>query len=366
MKILLVAGARPNFMKIAPLYRAFQRHPKLETRIVHTGQHYSSQMSDIFFSQLEIPPPNHQLGIHGGSHAQQTALTMLAFEEVVDAERPDCVVVVGDVNSTLACALVAAKRNIPLAHVEAGLRSGDRTMPEEINRMLTDTLSDFLFVTESAGLDNLAREGLLDRNVHLVGNCMIDTLVHFREKAGRINTLAQLGLEPKSYLLMTLHRPSNVDTLAGLEKMLEIMEGAAQRKTLVFSLHPRTRRHLEQFGLQARLAAIPNLFLLEQQGYLEFINLLENAAAVITDSGGVQDETTFLRVPCLTFRATTERPSTVELGTNILLADLNPRTALHQLDEVLAGRIKPGVIPPFWDGHAAERIAVVLAGGGGC
>ena len=362
MKILLVAGARPNFMKIAPLHRAFRQYAQVETRIIHTGQHYDPLMSDVFFEQLELPAPDHHLGIHGGSQAQQVARTMLAFEPVLDAEQPDCVVVVGDVNSTLACALVTSRLGFPLAHVEAGLRSGDRSMPEEINRMLTDALSDHLFVTESAGLDNLAREGLLDRNVHLAGNCMIDSLVRFREKAARTDILARLGLPSKSYLLLTMHRPSNVDTLAGLEKLLALLRGAADRKTLVLPLHPRTRHALEKFGLLEQLAAIPHLHLLEQQGYLAFIQLLDNAAAVLTDSGGVQEETTFLQVPCLTFRRTTERPVTVELGTNILLADLDPATALQQLDEVLAGRVKPGTIPPLWDGHAAERIAAWLVG----
>ncbi|HND90112.1 MAG TPA: UDP-N-acetylglucosamine 2-epimerase (non-hydrolyzing), partial [Saprospiraceae bacterium] len=291
MKIFCIAGARPNFMKIAPLQRAFRQHQGIESHIVHTGQHYDSRMSDVFFQQLEIPEPTYHLGVGGGSHTQQTARIMLEFEKIVEADRPDLVVVVGDVNSTVACALVAAKMQIPMAHVEAGLRSGDRSMPEEINRILTDSISDHLFVTEYAGLVNLAKEGIPDRKVHFVGNCMIDSLAHFRPKAAQMGTAAALGLSPKSYVLMTMHRPSNVDAEAGLKAILSMVEGAAQHKKVVLPLHPRTRNNLEKFGLTARLAAVRNLLLLEPQGYLEFLDLMENAAAVLTDSGGIQEET---------------------------------------------------------------------------
>lgn len=361
MKIFCIAGARPNFMKIAPLQRAFRHHPNIESHIVHTGQHYDSRMSDVFFQQLEIPEPTYHLGVGGGSHTQQTARIMLEFEKIAEANRPDLVLVVGDVNSTVACALVAAKMQIPVAHVEAGLRSGDRSMPEEINRILTDSISDHLFVTEYAGLVNLAKEGIPDHKVHFTGNCMIDSLVHFRPKATQAGTAAALGLRPQSYVLMTMHRPSNVDTAAGLEAILTMVEGASQHKKVVLPLHPRTRSNLEKFGLATRLASIPNLLVLEPQGYLEFLNLMENAAAVLTDSGGIQEETTFLQVPCLTFRASTERPVTVELGTNILLADLAPAAALTHLEHIFSGQIKPGTQPPLWDGRAGERIAAILA-----
>lgn len=361
MKIFCIAGARPNFMKIAPLHRAFQQHPNLESKIVHTGQHYDSRMSDVFFQQLEIPEPAYHLGIGGGSHTQQTARIMLEFEKIVEAERPDLVLVVGDVNSTVACALVASKMQIPVVHVEAGLRSGDRTMPEEINRILTDSISDHLFVTEYAGLVNLAKEGIPDQKVHFVGNCMIDSLIHFRQKAAQADTAASMGLAPKSYVLMTMHRPSNVDFQVGLEAILDMIEGAAKHKKVVLPIHPRTRNNFEKFGLKDRLEAIPNVQILEPQGYLEFLNLMENAAAVLTDSGGIQEETTYLQVPCLTFRASTERPVTVELGTNILLADLNPKLALSHLEHIFSGKTKPGTIPPLWDGRAGERIAQILA-----
>lgn len=362
MKIFCIAGARPNFMKIAPLQRAFRQHPNIQSHIVHTGQHYDSRMSDVFFQQLEIPEPTYHLGVGGGSHTQQTARIMLEFEKIVETDRPDLVLVVGDVNSTVACALVASKMQIPVAHVEAGLRSGDRTMPEEINRILTDSISDHLFVTEYAGLVNLAKEGIADHKVHFVGNCMIDTLAHFREKAAQNGAAAALGLAPKSYVLMTMHRPSNVDFEDGLKAILTMVEGAARHKKVVLPLHPRTRNNLEKFGLTARLEAVQNVQILEPQGYLEFLNLMENAAAVLTDSGGIQEETTFLQVPCLTFRASTERPVTVELGTNILLADLDPALALAHLERIFSGKTKPGTVPPLWDGRAGERIAAILAG----
>jgi len=361
MKIFCIAGARPNFMKIAPLHRAFQQYSNIESKIVHTGQHYDSRMSDVFFQQLEIPEPAYHLGIGGGSHTQQTARIMLEFEKIVEAERPDLVLVVGDVNSTVACALVASKMQIPVAHVEAGLRSGDRTMPEEINRILTDSISDHLFVTEYAGLVNLAKEGIPDRKVHFVGNCMIDSLIHFRQKATQADTAASMGLAPKSYVLMTMHRPSNVDFQVGLEAILDMIEGAARHKKVVLPIHPRTRNNFEKFGLKARLESIQNVQILEPQGYLEFLNLMENAAAVLTDSGGIQEETTYLQVPCLTFRASTERPVTVELGTNILLAELDPALALMHLEHIFSGKTKPGTVPPLWDGRAGERIAQILS-----
>ena len=362
LKILSIVGARPNFMKVAPLHRAFLRKPNLESKIVHTGQHYDARMSDVFFRQLELPQPDYFLGVGGGSHTQQTARIMLEFEPILQAEKPDLVLVVGDVNSTLACALVAVKAKVPLAHVEAGLRSGDRRMPEEINRILTDSIADCLFVTEQAGLDNLKAENVPDEKVFFVGNVMIDSLVHYRAKAAELGLLASLGLKPEDYALMTMHRPANVDHEAGLRSILEIIKNTAPLRRVLFPIHPRTRNNMARFGLQEELEAIPNLTLLEPQGYLEFLHLMEHASLVVTDSGGIQEETTYLQVPCLTFRDSTERPVTVTLGTNRLLADLDPQTVHRHVLAILGGEAKQGAVPPLWDGRAAGRIADVLAG----
>jgi UDP-N-acetylglucosamine 2-epimerase (non-hydrolysing) len=374
VKILSIVGARPNFMKVAPLHRAFVASGKIESKIVHTGQHYDAKMSDVFFNQLELPKPHYYLGIGGGSHTEQTAKIMLAFEPILKEEKPDLVLVVGDVTSTIACAMVAVKEHIPIAHVEAGLRSGDRKMPEEINRILTDSISDFLFVTEHAGLVNLAKEGVSDQKVFFVGNCMIDSLAFYKEKASKLDlkeilsSNLNVALEQSNnqtikhfnYVLVTMHRPANVDTLEGLTSILEIIENASQHRNVVFPIHPRTKNNIEKMGLKSKLDSIKNLILLEPQGYLEFLKLMENADLIITDSGGIQEETTYLQVPCLTFRDSTERPITVELGTNQLLSDLNPTTVHHKMMEILNGKSKKGVIPPFWDGHAAERICDVL------
>jgi UDP-N-acetylglucosamine 2-epimerase (non-hydrolysing) len=360
-KILNIVGARPNFMKVAPLHRAFGQHSNIESKIVHTGQHYDAKMSDVFFNQLELPQPHYFLGIGGGSHSQQTAKIMIAFEEVVINEQPDLILVVGDVTSTIACALVASKMNIPIAHVEAGLRSFDRRMPEEINRILTDSISDYLFVTEQAGLDNLKNEGVADSKVFMVGNCMIDSLVHYQQKAQQLNVLEALNLVKDEYVLMTMHRPANVDTAEGLASILQIIADTSRYKKVLFPIHPRTHNNISRFGLTSQLEAIEGLILTEPQGYLEFLNLMGNAALVVTDSGGIQEETTYLQVPCLTFRDSTERPVTVDLGTNQLLADLNPVTVHQKVVEILEGRTKKGVIPPLWDGHAAQRIAQILS-----
>jgi len=361
MKILNIVGARPNFMKVAPLHRAFGKYASIDSKIVHTGQHYDAKMSDVFFNQLELPKPNYFLGIGGGSHTQQTAKIMLEFEQVMEVEKPDLVLVVGDVNSTIACALVAVKMQVAIAHVEAGLRSGDRKMPEEINRILTDSISDYLFVTEQAGYDNLKSEGVPSSKIHFVGNCMIDSLVHYRAKAQKINVLSAFGLSKDSYVLITMHRPANVDTPQGLAHILQIIEDTLPHKKVLFPIHPRTRNNFERLGLKQKLDSLNGLVLTEPQGYLEFLNLMENAAFVITDSGGIQEETTYLQVPCLTFRDSTERPVTVEMGTNQLLADLNPQTVRHKVSEIVAGKTKKGVVPPLWDGHAAERIAKILS-----
>ena len=357
MKVLSVVGARPNFMKVAPLHRAFERTGAIDSRIVHTGQHYDARMSDVFFRQLEMPEPHVYLGIGSGSHAQQTARVMTAFEEVLLDEKPDLVLVVGDVNSTLACSLVAVKCHVPVAHVEAGLRSGDRTMPEEINRIVTDSISDYLFVTEQSGLDNLRHEGVAPEKVFFVGNVMIDALVQFRARAAATSALEDVGVTPKSYVLMTMHRPANVDREEGLSAIFETVKTIAATHQVVFPIHPRTRQRLNDFGFGPALEAMSGVVLTEPLGYLEFLRLMENAAAVVTDSGGIQEETTFLGVPCLTLRENTERPVTVELGTNELM-ELDPVRIGRRVNEVAGrGRGSKGQIPPLWDGHAAERIA---------
>lgn len=360
LKILNIVGARPNFMKVAPLHRAFENHPAIESKIVHTGQHFDAKMSDVFFEQLQMPKPHYFLGVGGGSHTEVTARTMLEFEKVILQEKPDLVLVVGDVNATLACTLVAIKLHIPVAHVEAGLRSGDRKMPEELNRILTDSVSDYLFITEQSGIDNLKNEGVPDEKVFFVGNVMIDSLAHYLEKAQQTPVLEELGLAKDEFVVMTMHRPANVDTAEGLSSILTIIENTVPFKKVVFPIHPRTANNLKNLGLWDRLQAIEGLVLTDPQGYLEFLQLMQNASLIITDSGGIQEETTYLKVPCLTFRDTTERPVTVELGTNQLLADLNPITVHEKFVEILEGKAKQGTVPPLWDGHTSERIADIL------
>ncbi len=347
-------------MKVAPLHRAFEAHPEIESKIVHTGQHFDAKMSDVFFEQLQMPQPHYFLGIGGGSHTEVTAKTMLKFEKVILAEQPDLVIVVGDVNATLACTLVAIKLHIPVAHVEAGLRSGDRSMPEELNRILTDSVADYLFITEQSGVDNLKHEGVPDEKIFFVGNVMIDSLVHYLEKARQTSVLEDLVLVKDDFVVMTIHRPANVDTEEGLKAILDIIEDTTKYKKVVLPIHPRTANNLKKFGLFDKLSTIKNLILTEPQGYLEFLQLMQNASVIITDSGGIQEETTFLKVPCLTFRDTTERPVTVKIGTNQLLADLNPQTVHEKLVEILDGKTKKGQIPPLWDGKTSERIAGIL------
>jgi UDP-N-acetylglucosamine 2-epimerase (non-hydrolysing) len=363
-------------MKVAPLHRAIQKLAGWTSMIVHTGQHFDAKMSDVFFTQLELPKPDFFLGIGGGSHTEVTAKIMVAFEKIVEAEKPDLIIVVGDVTSTLACTLVAIKMGIKVAHVEAGLRSFDRTMPEELNRILTDSVADYLFVTEESGMQHLKNEGVADERVFFAGNVMIDSLVRYQEKAKTTTILEDLGLSTsdfrlataakqllatEAYIVMTMHRPANVDTKEGLESILELIELSSKDTKIIFPIHPRTRAHMEKFGLAERLDQAKNLIMTEPLGYLEFIQLMSNATAILTDSGGIQEETTYLGVPCLTFRDSTERPITVTLGTNQLLSDLDPKKTYAALQEILAGKVKKGSIPPLWDGNAAERIAAQLA-----
>src|SRR5580692_1999487 len=350
MHILHVVGARPNFMKAAPVMRALDKWPNLQQTLVHTGQHYDKNLSEVFFSQLGMPEPDVNLEVGSGSHAWQTAEVMTRFEPVVLERKPDVVVVYGDVNSTVAAALVCSKLLIRVAHVEAGLRSFDRTMPEEINRIVTDRLADLLFTPSEDGDINLKNEGVAAEKIHRVGNVMIDSLVQLLPAAMQV---PRNGL-PERYALVTLHRPSNVDDSARLRSILKSLLEVNEQLEVVFPVHPRTRQRIEQFGID-----IGKLHLLDPLPYLEFLSLQNRAAVVITDSGGIQEETTYLGVPCLTLRANTERPVTVSMGTNILVGqDLNLLNS--ELARILEGKAKKGSIPPLWDGHAGERIAEVL------
>ncbi|MAT92295.1 MAG: UDP-N-acetylglucosamine 2-epimerase (non-hydrolyzing) [Halioglobus sp.] len=353
--ILCVVGARPNFMKIAPIMRAFAApESALEARLVHTGQHYDEAMKQAFFEQLNIPEPDIDLEVGSGSHAQQTAEIMKRFEPVLDEAPPAAVLVVGDVNSTIACALVAVKKGIPVIHVEAGLRSGDRSMPEEINRILTDQLSDLLFLTEDGARENLRREGIADDKAHFVGNVMIDTLLYnLRDAVPAVQTLAAAGVEGP-FGLVTLHRPSNVDEPAVLRRLLEVLSEASHSTPLLFPIHPRTAARIEQAGLGSLLenAAITTL---PPLGYLEMLGLMKEARVVFTDSGGIQEETTALGVPCITLRENTERPITVEEGTNSVVGT-DPAAILAAYRQVLADGGKRGRSPELWDGAAARRI----------
>lgn len=360
MKILCVVGARPNFVKMAPLHQALLNHPVIQPKIVHTGQHLGA-MSDVFFDQLTLPQPDYFLGVHGGTPNQQMALMLQKFELVLIKEQPDWVVVFGDVTSTLACTLAAAQQSVQIAHVEAGLRSGDPQMPEERNRRLTDALSDLLFVTEPAGVDNLQREGVVVEKIHFVGNIMIDALIEHRSRANQCDIVERLGLTPKQYVLVTMHRPANVDSETSLQTLLQLLSTVALRMPVVWPMHPRTWANLGKFNLEHQLMRLPNVRVVEPQGYLECLNLLERAALVITDSGGIQEETTYLQVPCLTVRSTTERPITVDIGTNELLTDLRAEILNEKLTDVLTGRWKVSQIPSLWDGKTAERIAQILA-----
>lgn len=355
MKVLHVVGARPNFMKAAPVYRALGSRGHAQT-LVHTGQHYDALLSDVFFKALEIPAPDENLNAGSGSHAQQTAAIMSRFEPVVLACKPEIVLVYGDVNSTIAAALVCSKLGIRLGHVEAGLRSRDRSMPEEINRMVTDQLADLLFTPSADGDENLAREGVARKKVFLVGNVMIDTLIRFLPKADEIFPKLKAELSLDYFGLVTLHRPSNVDDERVFLPMLQVLDDLSRELHLIFPVHPRTR-----LKWAARLDQCnPNFRVIEPLGYLEFLALQKNARVVITDSGGIQEETTYLGTPCLTLRENTERPITVTLGTNVLIGR-DWKLLREKFHEALRGNGKQAGRPPLWDGKAADRIADVLA-----
>jgi UDP-N-acetylglucosamine 2-epimerase (non-hydrolysing) len=350
MKILNVVGARPNFMKIAPIVDEMKKVPKLNGILVHTGQHYDEGMSGVFFRDLGMPVPDVHLGVGSGTHAEQTARVMVEFEKVCIQEKPALVVVVGDVNSTAACTLVAAKVLIPVAHVEAGLRSFDRTMPEEINRVVTDVLASLLFTTSRDADENLKREGIDPAKIHFTGNVMIDTLLKHREKA-----LALQIDKPAKYALVTLHRPSNVDDANVLGPIVEALQEISKTMRVIFPIHPRTAKRVQEFGL-----SLDGIRTTEPLGYLEFLNLESTATVVLTDSGGLQEETTILGVPCLTLRHNTERPVTITHGTNILAGPDKARI-LEAFSRIVRGNWKPAGPPEYWDGHAAERIVRVIA-----
>ncbi len=359
IKIANICGARPNFMKIAPIMDALRRADGVRALLVHTGQHYDERMSRLFFGQLGIPEPDVNLEVGSHSHAVQTGQVMERFEPVCLKEKPDWVLVVGDVNSTLACALVASKLGIRIAHVEAGLRSFDRTMPEEINRVLTDAISDALFVTEPSGVDNLKREGVADEKVHLVGNVMIDTLLRSRSRAEDSTILETLGVHPRRYAVLTLHRPSNVDSVEVFSSILGALEKMCEEMPVVFPMHPRSRKNLAAMGLEPRAQGIVQLRMVEPLGYLDFLKLTANAAVVLTDSGGIQEETTILGVPCLTLRDNTERPITVSQGTNRLIGS-GKEAIVAAFREACERPPGPSRRPELWDGNAAQRIVDVL------
>ena len=358
MRILNIVGARPNLVKIAPLLREMRRHPEIEAILVHTGQHYDEKLSDVFFRQMGIPEPDVNLEVGSGSHAWQTAEILRKIEPVLIERKPDCVLVVGDVNSTVAASLAAAKLGIPVVHVEAGLRSFDRTMPEEINRIVTDALSDFLFVTEEDAIENLIREGKRREQIHFVGNVMIDALKQFLPIAQKSKIADELGLanlNDQPYALLTLHRPSNVDSAETLAGLLEAIAEIGREIPVIFPVHPRTQERLHS----ARPDSLNRIRFVAPLGYLDFLCLMSRARLVLTDSGGIQEETTALGVPCLTLRENTERPVTVTEGTNELVGQ-DPAKIVQAARAILNGQTKKGRVPRYWDGHASERIIEIL------
>lgn len=372
-KILSVVGARPNFMKMAPIHKELLKHKsKITHKIVHTGQHYDKKMSHIFFKELELPKPHIYLGVGSESHSVQTARIMIEFEKVVLKEKPNLVIVYGDVNSTVAAGLVCSKiltkksngkiRPVPLAHIESGLRSFDRSMPEEINRILTDDIAEFLFVTEKSGIDNLLNSGIDKKKIFFVGNTMIDSLKFYLKKAKKSNIHKELCIPKKNYVLVTLHRPSNVDNKKNLKKIIDIFKDINRINPsldIIFPIHPRTTKMLNRYKLKAQMEFVNNLIITEPFGYIDFLKLMADSKIVLTDSGGIQEETTFLKVPCLTLRENTERPVTVKEGTNIVCG-LNKNLINNNIKKINALKFKKGNVPKLWDGKAANRIVKVL------
>ena len=360
LKILCIVGARPNFVKIAPLIAEMKKYPNfIQPVLLHTGQHYDQAMSKELFRDLKIPKPDIYLYVGSGPHAKQTAEIMNRVDDVIIRERPNLILVVGDVNSTLACALVGAKLQIPVAHVEAGLRSFNSAMPEEINRTLTDRLSDLLFITEQAANKNLLKEGLSKKKIFFVGNVMIDSLKKHLPRAKKSKIIKKLKLKPRKYILLTLHRAEIVDNKENLIRIFNILKLIGQKSLIVWPVHPRTKDRIREVDLGNELKLLSNLIITDALGYLDFLSLEYNARAVLTDSGGVQEETTFLGVPCITLRQETERPSTVTMGTNAITG-LNEQKIFKELNFILTNRFKKGKIPPLWDGAAAQRIVKVI------
>jgi UDP-N-acetylglucosamine 2-epimerase (non-hydrolysing) len=376
MRIILVVGARPNFMKIAPIIRAIHKlnasthSMAIEHLLVHTGQHYDYEMSKVFFEDLELDEPDVYLGVGSGSQAEQTGKVMMALEKVLIERKPESVLVVGDVNSTLAGALTAVKLHIPVAHVEAGLRSFDRRMPEEINRLVTDAVSDYLFTPSPDANENLRREGITQENIYFVGNVMVDSLLHSKEKAAKRSFLSRTCLEKGKYVILTLHRPDNVDQEDSLTKITLALKDISQCIPVIFPCHPRTRKTISQFGMGAFFQSADNeasgglgangIHLITPLGYLDFLQLMINCKFVMTDSGGIQEETTVLGIPCLTLRNTTERPITISEGTNVVVGN-DPRKISDEAFKILSGKGKKGIIPKLWDGHAAERVVNIIS-----
>lgn len=359
-KILTVIGTRPNYMKVAVLHKLFAlASADFEHRILHTGQHYDTNMKDTFLKQLEMEDIFYALGISSGNPAEQIGSIINEISKVCLEWRPDIMLVAGDVNSTLAAAIAANKTNTKLAHIESGLRSNDRSMPEEINRILTDEISDLLFVTEQSGLDNLQATGKSEEQIHFVGNTMIDTLVYFDDKIEASSILEKMELQPQQYILMTIHRPSNVDDETSLRKLLQLVKDISAKYKIVFPIHPRTVNNLRKFDLDIEFAALKNILLIEPLDYFSFQKLIKYCKLVITDSGGIQEETTYRKIPCLTLRENTERPVTITLGTNMLMPFDNSLIA-EKITEIESGNYKHGEIPPSWDGKASERIVEVL------
>ena len=377
-KILSVVGARPNFMKMAPIHKELLKHKsKITHKIVHTGQHYDKKMSDVFFKELELPKPHIYLGVGSKSHSVQTANIMIEFEKVVLKEKPDLVIVYGDVNSTIAAGLVCSKilinnpdakstgklkKPIPLAHIESGLRSFDRNMPEEINRILTDNIAEFLFVTEKSGMENLLKDGFNKKQIFFVGNTMLDSLKFYLKKSNKSDILKELCISRKNFVLVTLHRPSNVDNKDNFKKILEIFRDIIRinpELDIVFPIHPRTMKMLKKFRLTAQMESLNNLIITEPFGYMDFLKLMIESKIVLTDSGGIQEETTFLKIPCITLRDNTERPVTVSEGTNEICG-LNRKKTRNQIKKIESGKFKKGKVPKLWDGETASRIVKLL------